>query len=324
MRRRAFITFLAGAAVSRQFSAHAQQTHKLPTIGFLGTDPAAWSEWRAAFEERLRDLGWIAGQTVLIDYQWAEGRRERESEIASEYVRRKVDVIVTTGSIAATLKKATASIPIVFAAATDPLGSDLVSNLSHPGGNVTGLSMQATDIAGKRLELLREVVPSLHRLGVMFDSGYPAAVLERGEVEAAARSLGVEVVPLELRRAEDVAPAFQALKDGADAIYVVTDNLVSANRMAIITFALSKRLPSTFNLGEFVQAGGLMSYGPNFPTLFRRAAEYVDKILRGTKPGEIPVEQPTKFDLTVNLNTARALGLTIPPRLLATADEVFE
>lgn len=315
---------LAGAAASSQFSAHAQQPRKLPTIGFLGTDPAIWSKWRVAFEERLRDLGWIVGQTVLIDYQWAEGRPERETEVASEYFRRKVDVIVTTGSIAATLKKTTVSIPIVFAAATDPLGSGLVANLSHPGGNVTGLSMQATDIAGKRVELLRDVVPSLHRLGVMFDASYPAAVLESREVQAAANSFSLEVVLLGVRRAEDVAPAFQALKDGADAIYVVTNNLISANSTAIITFALSKRLPSTFNLGEFVQAGGLMSYGPNFPTLFRRTAEYVDKILRGTKPGDIPVEQPTKFDLVVNLNTAKALGLTIPPRLLATADEVIE
>jgi len=323
MKRRDFLS-LFGAVVGWPSTARARQTANLPTIGFLGTDPAIWSQWRAAFEERLRDLGWIAGQTVLIDYQWAEGRPERESEIASEYVRRKVDVIVTTGSIAATLKKATASIPIVFAAAVDPLGSGLVANLSHPGGNVTGLSMEATDIAGKRLELLREVVPSLRRLGIMFDAGYPAAVLESREVQAAARLLGLEVVLLEIRRAEDVGPAFQALKDGADAIYVVTNNLVSANSTAIITFALSKRLPSTFNLAEFVKSGGLMSYGPNFSTLFARAAEYVDKILRGTKPGDIPVEQPTKFDLVVNLNTAKALGVTIPPRLLATADEVIE
>jgi len=310
--------------MSPLFAAHAQQTRKLPTIGFLGTDPAVWSQWRAAFEERLRDLGWIAGQTVSIDYRWAEGSAEREAEIASEYIHLGVDVIVTTGSIAATLKKATASIPIVFAAAIDPLGSGLVANLSHPGGNVTGLSMQATEFAGKRLELLREVVPSLRRLGIIFDASYPAAVLESSEVEAAARAVGLEVVPLGVRRAEDVVPAFEALKDGSDAIYVVTNNLISANSKAIITFALGKRLPSTFNLGEFAKIGGLMSYGPNFPAMFRRAAEYVDKILRGTKPGDIPVEQPTKFDLVINLNTAKALGLTIPPRLLATADEVIE
>jgi putative tryptophan/tyrosine transport system substrate-binding protein len=323
MRRRDFIVFVGGTTLAWPLAAQTQ-TRKLPTIGLLGTNAAVWSRWRVAFEERLRELGWNEGQTISIEYRWAEGRPERETEIAYEYIHRKVDVIVTTGSIAATLKKATASIPIVFAAAVDPLGSGLVANLAHPGGNVTGLSMQATDIAGKRLELLREVVPSLRRLAIMFDAGYPAAALESREVQAAARSFGIEVVLLEVRRAEDVASAFGSLKDGADAIYVVTDNIVSANRATIITFASSKRLPSTFNLSEFVQAGGLMSYGPNFPTLFRRAAEYVDKILRGTKPGDIPVEQPTKFDLVVNLNTAKALGLTIPPRLLATADEVIE
>lgn len=324
MRRREFIALVGGVTLAWPPAARTQQTRKLPTVGFLGTDAAVWSQWSAAFEERLRELGWSAGQTIEIDYRWAEGRPERETEIANEYIRRKVDVIVTTGSIAATLKKVTGSIPIVFAAAVDPLGSGLVANLAHPGGNVTGLSMQATDIAGKRLELLREVVPSLRRLAIIFDAGYPAATLESREVQAAARSFGIEVVLLEVRRAEDIVPAFGALKDAADGIYVVTDNIISANRAAIITFASSKRLPSTFNLSEFVHAGGLMSYGPNFPTLFRRAADYVDKILRGTKPGDIPVEQPTKFDLVVNLNTAKALGVTFPAPLLATADEVIE
>jgi putative ABC transport system substrate-binding protein len=206
----------------------------------------------------------------------------------------------------------------------DPVGVGLVANLSHPGGNVTGLSVQATDAAGKRLELLREVVPKLGRLGILFDAGYAAAVQEKGEVQALARSVGLEVVPQELRRAEDIASAFDALKGQVDALYVTENALILTNGKTISTLALNVQLPTTCTNANIARAGALMSYGPNFPALFRRAAEIVDKILRGTEPGDIPVEQPTKFDLVINLKTANALGLTIPHNLLVLADDVIE
>jgi putative ABC transport system substrate-binding protein len=304
--------------------ARAQQAGKLPTIGFLGSDASGWSSWAASFAGRLRELGWIEGRTVAVEYRWSEGRPERVAEIAIEFVRLKVDVIVTMGSAVATLQQTTAVIPIVFAVATDPLGDRLVASLARPGGNVTGLSQQSSDLAGKRLELLREVVPGLHRLAIMADVGYPAQVREMGEVQAAARKLGLDVAPLEIRRAEDIAPAFGALRPPADALYVVGDALVNANRTRIITFALAARLPMIFYDRDFVQAGALMSYGPRYAAQFRRTAELVDKILRGSKPGDIPVEQPTEFDLVINLTTATAIGLTIPETLLATANEVIQ
>ena len=239
-------------------------------------------------------------------------------------MRRKVDVVVTYGGAVAAFKQATPDIPIVFAIAVDPVGSGLVANLSHPGSNATGLSLQATDIAGKRLELLREAVPGLRRLAIMFDAGYPASVKESSEVQAAARTVGLEVAPHGIRRAEDISPAFEALKAEADALYVVDNALVTANRMRITALALSTRLPTTFPGRDFVQAGGLMSYGPDYQALFWRAGDYVDKILRGTKPGDIPVEQPTKFELVVNLKTAKALGLEVPLHIQQLADEVIE
>jgi putative ABC transport system substrate-binding protein len=208
--------------------------------------------------------------------------------------------------------------------AIDPVGNGLVASLARPGGNVTGLSVQAAELAGKRLELLREVVPQLHRLAIMFDVGNPQPALEMDETQAAARTLGLEVAPLEIRRAEDIAPAFEALKPPADALYVVVDQLVVANLTQILTLALGARLPTMFSTREFVKAGALMSYGPNYSDLFRHSADYVDKILRGTKPGDIPVEQPTKFELVINLATAKALGLTIRDKMLALADEVIE
>jgi ABC-type uncharacterized transport system substrate-binding protein len=323
MRRRRFITLLGGAA-AWPLVARSQQAGKLPTVGFLGTDASLWSPFTAAFVGRLRELGWIDGRTIAIEYRWAEGRPERIAGIAAEFVRLKVDVIVTSGDPVAALKQTVPDIPIVFAIAVDPIGSGLVASLSRPGGYVTGLSLQQTDLAGKRLELLREVVPHLRRLAILANVGYPDAVLEMAEVKAMARTLGLEVVPLEIQRAEDIALAFEALKAKADAMYVVVDALIAANRTRIITLALSARLPTIFNVRVFVQAGGLMSYGPNFPDLFRRAAELVDKILRGTKPGDIPIEQPTKFELVLNLTTAKALGLTVPDTLLARADEVVE
>ena len=328
MRRREFIGAIAllGGAAAWPLPLCAQQAGKLPTIGFLGAaTPSVASQWVAAFEKRLRELGWIEGRTVAIEYRWAEARTERYTEIAAEFVGLKVDVIVTWASapvIAA--KQSTVLIPIVFAAQMDPVGAGVVASLGRPGGNVTGLSIQQTDTAGKRLELLREVVPYLGRLAIMANVGAPGAVLERREVQATARTLGLEVTTLEILQAEDIAPAIEALKSRADALYVATDPLLFTNRIRINTLAQRARLPTIYGSREYVDAGGLMSYGPNFPDLFRRAADYVDKILRGTKPADLPVEQPTKFDLVINLTTAKMLGLTIPESFLLRADEVIE
>ena len=321
MRRREFITLL-GAATAWPRRARAQQAGKLPTIGFLGADAAAFSPWTAAFVTRLRELGWIEDRTVSIEYRWSEGRTERYAEIAEEFVRLNVNVIVTVGSAVPSVKQATTVIPIVFAVGIDPVASGLVTSLAKPGGNVTGLSIQAADLASKRLEILREVIPSLRKLAVMTNAGNAQPVLEAKETQAAARALGLEVVPLEIGRAEDIAPAFQALK--ADALYVAIDQLVVANRARILTFALSARLPVITSIRDFVKDGALMSYGPSYPDLFRHSADFVDKILRGAKPGDIPVEQPTKFELVINLTTAKALDLKIPESFLVRADEVIE
>jgi putative ABC transport system substrate-binding protein len=274
--------------------------------------------------QRLSQLGWIEGRTVAIEYRWSDERPENVAKFAAELVQQKVDVILTYGGAVATLKQATASIPIVFAVATDPLGSGLVASLARPAGNVTGLSLEATDIAGKRLELLREAVPRLRHLAIMYDADYSATVREMDEVTSAARTLGLEVAPYGIRRAEDIVPAFNALESQADALYVVVDHLVLANITQIARLALSLRLPTVFTDRSNVRAGGLMSYGASIPTLFQRAAEYVDKILRGAKPKDLPVEQPTKFELIINLKTAKELGLAIPQTLLVAADEVIE
>jgi ABC-type uncharacterized transport system substrate-binding protein len=316
MKRREFITLLGGEAVAWPFTAHAQQPGKLPTIGYLGQSTLAVESQRvAALVQRLRELGWTEGRNVAIEYRWGEGRGERAAEIAAEFVRIKVDVIVTSGTpqvIAA--KQATSLIPIVFASAGDPVGSGLVASLARPGGNVTGLSSQMTDTAAKRLEFLREVVPSLRRLAIMVNVSNPLAVLEMVEAQAAVATLGLEVITSEIRRAEDIVPAFEAFNGRADALYVITDPLMNTFRNRTNTLALGSRLPTMYGTREFVEAGGLMSYGSNFADQFRRAADYVDKILRGTKPGEIPVEQPTKFELVINAQTATTLGLDVPRR----------
>ena len=326
MKRRAFISLLGGAAAAWPLAARAQQPGKLPTIGFLGQSTrSAATEWTAAFVQRLRELGRIEGRTITIEYRWGEGREERFVEIAAEFVRLKVDIIVTAGTLAVVAaKQATTVIPIVFAGAGDPIETGLVASLARPGGNVTGLSSQTTDLAAKRLEILREVVPGLHRLAILSNVGNRLAVLEMREVQAAAGTLHLEVVTLEIQRGEDIAPAFEALKGRADALYVCLDALLLTNRIRINTLALTARLPMMTATRDSVEVGGLISYGPNFPELWRRAGDYVEKILRGAKPADIPVEQPTKFDLAINVTTARALGLTVPPTLLARADEVIE
>jgi len=326
MKRRAFIALLGGTAAAWPLAARAQQSAKLPIIGFLvGASRSATSQWIAAFVQRLRELGWTEGRTVTIEYRWADGENERAAEIAAEFVRLKVDVIVTGGTPAVVAAKhATSTVPIVFAAAGDPVASNLVASLARPGGNVTGLSLQQTDLASKRLELLRKLVPNLTRLAIMAHVGSPGAMLEMGEAKATARTLGVAVDTFEIRGPEDIGAAFETLKGRADALYVCGDPLLTTNRIRIITWAMSLRLPTIYNFREYVESGGLISYGPNLPDLYRRAADYVDKILRGAKPGDIPVEQPTKFDLIINLTTAKALGLTIPEPFLLRADEVIE
>jgi putative ABC transport system substrate-binding protein len=324
MRRREFIALLGGAA-AWPLAARAQQA-AMPVIGFFGTGtPSSWSQWTSAFVNRLRELGWIEGRTIGIEYRWAEGRNERYAEIAAELVRLKVDVIVTqsTPSVLAA-KQATSVIPIVFASAGDPVGNGIVENLAHPNGNVTGLSAQATDSAPKRLELLREVVPTLRTLAIMANVSNPFSMLEVGEVQVAARTLGLNTATSEIRRAEDIAPAIDALKGRAEALFLSTDPLLVTNRVRINTLAQSAQMPTIGSWREFVEAGSLMSYGSNIPDQFRRAADLVNRILRGTKPGDIPVEQPTRFELVVNLKTAKAIGLTVPPSLLARADEVIE
>jgi len=324
--RRELLAALGGAAAAWPLAARAQQSGKLQTIGFMGQSTrSAASEWVAPFVQRLRELGRIEGRTVTIEYRWAEGREERIAQIAAEFVRLKVDIVVTSGTpevLAA--KQATSVIPIVFATAGDPVANGLIDSLARPGGNVTGLSLQSNDIAGKRLGLLREVVPGLGRLAILANVSNPFSVLEWGETRAAARMLGLEADSLEIRQGEDIATAFEAVKGRAEAVYVCTDGLVNANRIRINTLALAARLPTMHGYRDYVEAGGLMSYGANLPDLFRRSADYVDKILRGAKAGDIPVEQPTKFDLVINLTTAKALGLQVPPTLLARADEVIE
>jgi putative ABC transport system substrate-binding protein len=326
MRRRGFITLLGAAAAAWPLAARAQQSAKVPTIGFLGAaTPSATSQWLAAFVQRLRERDWIEGRNIAIEYRWAEGREERHAEFAAEFVRLKVDVIIThsTAPVVAA-KQATSVIPIVFANAGDPVGNALVASLARPGGNVTGLSIQGTDTVGKRLELLREAIPGLRRLAVMANVGNSAVMLEMREVQAAARKLDLEVVTSEIRRAEDIEPAFQALAGRTDAVYVGADPLAIVNRVRINTLALGARLPTMSSVRAYVEAGALMSYGANFPDLWRRAGDYVDRILRGAKPSDLPVEQPTKFDLVINLKTAKALGIEVPPTLLARADEVIE
>lgn len=326
MNRRAFILLLGGAAAWPAVAARAQQASTVSSIGFLvaGTR-SSHSRWVTAFVERLRELGWIEGRTIAIEYRWAEGRSEGAAEAAAELVARKVDVIITSGTaIVAAVKQATSTIPIVFAAAGDPVGTGLVASLARPGGNVTGLSLQLTDLAAKRVELLREIVPGLARLAVLANVGGPAVLLDMHEVQAAARTFGLELIRLEVRRGEDIAPAFELLKGRAQALYVANDPLVDTLRSRISALALAGRLPTMYGSRGHVEAGGLMSYGTNFADMFRRAADLVDKILKGAKPADLPVEQPTKFELVINLKTAKALGLTVPSALLARADEVIE
>ena len=327
MRRREFLAALGGAA-AWPLAARGQQAGKLPTIGLLSPNSNLATTDRprvAAFVQQLGELGWIDGRTVMIEYRWADGLLERASEFAAEFTQLPVNVIVTAGDAQVlAAKRATAAIPIVIAAAGDPVGNGLVASLARPGGNVTGLSLALNDTAGKRLELLREAVPGLRRVAILFNTATRPVIPEQVAVQAAADALGLNTVQSEIRRPEDIGPAIESLNGRAEALYVCIDPLVNTNGDRINALALAARLAVMYSFRENAEAGGLISYGADRTDLWRRSADLVDKILRGAKPADIPVEQPTKFDLVINLKTAKALGLTIPSTLLARADEVIE
>jgi putative ABC transport system substrate-binding protein len=324
MRRREFIALIGGAATAWPLAVRAQQG-AVPVIGFLGTATSAgFGQFVTAFVQQLNELGWVEGRNVAIEIRWAEGRNERYAEIAAEFVRLKVAIIVTSGAAVEAVRHTTPTIPIVFAVARDPVGSGFVASLSRPGGNITGLSNQASDLGTKRLDVLRKVLPSLRRLAVMANVGYSDTSVETDDVQATARALGLEVSTLAISRAEDIAPAIEGIKARADALYVVIDPLMTSHAVRINTIALSAHVATLHSAKNMMEGGGLMSYGPDVVDLFRRSAEMVDKILRGANPGDIPVEQPTKFELAINLKTAKALGIEVPPTLLATADDVIE
>jgi putative ABC transport system substrate-binding protein len=322
MRRREFLAGIGGIAAS-PFAARAQQPTRLPVVGFMGAaTPSAWLPWTAAFVRRLDELGWVDGKTVKIEYRWAAGSEERYAEIATELVNLDAKVLVAVGGDAA--KKATSKTPIVVALMSDPVGTGLVSSLARPGGNITGMSIQSTDLAGKRIELLKEAIPAIRNLGILAYVDYAGTMLDVGAIHAASKTFNLEVVTVPIHRASDIEPAFASLDPQMQAIYVPPNLLVNTNRILINELAQRRRLPTMYGFREYVDSGGLMSYGPNTPLLFRRAAEYVDKILRGAKPNDLPVEQPTEFDLIVNLKVARLIGLEFSPSFLARADGVIE
>lgn len=324
MKRRDFILRVVLFALwALPSSAHAQGASK--TIGFIGASTEqGQTQLTAAFVDRLRELGWVEGRTVTIEYRWAAGSAERATKAAAEFASNKVDVIFTNGTpIVAAVQRATSQIPVVFVAG-DPVGTGLVKSLSRPGGNLTGLSLQSSELAGKHLEFLRSVVPGLRRVAVLVNVNAQNAVEQMHEAQRSAGNLGIDVQVLEVRRADDIAGAIERAKGSAQALYVANEPLTLTNRARIGMLAAEARLPTVFAYREFVQAGGLLSYGPSFTDLFKQGAEYVDKILRGAKPADLPVEQPTKFELVINLKTAKTLGTTIPPMLLARADEVIE
>jgi putative ABC transport system substrate-binding protein len=323
--RREVIKLIGGAVTAWPLAARAQH-RQLTTMGLLGGATAsAQAKWTTAFVQRLRELGWVEGQTVAIEYRWEEGRSERAPAIIAEFVRLKVDVIVThaTPNVVAA-KQVTSEVPIVFASAGDPVGNRLVTSLARPGGNVTGLSVQSSDLAEKAVQLLRELLPKLGRLAILHLLGNPVAALQTDAVTATAARSGLDIAVVEVRRAEDIAPAIEALRGRADALIVPSTPLYNTNRLQINSWALRALVPAIYFDRVYVETGGLMSYGPNWPSMWRRTAEFVDKILRGAKPADIPVEQPMTFELVINLKTAKALGLTLPRILLVRADELIE
>ncbi|HLN87308.1 MAG TPA: ABC transporter substrate-binding protein [Candidatus Limnocylindrales bacterium] len=315
----AFALTLCGAV------AHAQQPAKILRIGILsGSSASSFSARVQAFRRRLREIGYVEGKNIVIEYRYAEGKPERLPDLAAELVRLKVDVIVTTGAAVLTAKKASATIPIVFAAAVDPVGSGFVSSLARPGGNITGLSVMAPDLDGKRLELLKEAFPKVARVAFLWEPGSSRRNPALTDMEPAAKALGIKLLSLEVRGLDDFDSAFaRAKRDGAQALITYPRPLITNQQRQVLDFAAKNRLPAMYPGSEFVEAGGLMSYAPNYTDLFRRAADFVDKILKGTKPADIPVEQPTKFEFIVNLKAANQIGVTVAPNVLVRADRVI-
>jgi putative ABC transport system substrate-binding protein len=326
MRRRDFFRVIAGSTIAWSLAARAQQAGRVPTIGFLGLASASgWSRWTAAFVQRLSEVGWIVGRNLAIEYRWLEGHPERLPAFLADFAKLKVDIVVTGGGEAVSAaKRAMPVTPIVFAVATDAVADGLVASLARPGGYVTGLTLMAPDLVGKRLELLREMIPDLRQLAIMANVRFPDALVELRAATNTAKALGLETTTLEIRMSEDIAPAIDQHGSGAQAIYVVTDPVLFLNRLRLADVARGARLPTMSGIVDYVEAGGLVSYGPDISNMFRSAGDYVDKILRGAKPADLPVEQPTKFDLVINLTTARALGLKIPEAFLLRADKVIE
>jgi putative ABC transport system substrate-binding protein len=328
MPRRAFTAIIAGGLLARPLALGAQPARKVPRVGLLllfGT-PGQPSSLVDAFRGGLRDLGYVEGQTVLIDYRWAEGQEQRLADAAADLVRLEVAVIVTPGTPATmAARAATRAIPIVMTNVGDPVGSGIVASLARPGGNVTGLSLLDAELDGKRIELLKEAVPHLSRLAILWSANDPGMTLAFGRVETAARTLGFALQNLAVREPAEFPRAFEAAGAGrAEALFVTAQPFTNQHRAQILDLVAKHRLPAMYTLRSFVDAGGLMSYGPSQADQYRRAASYVDRILKGAPPADLPVEQPTKFDLVINLKTARALGLTIPAGLLQRADQVIE
>jgi putative ABC transport system substrate-binding protein len=326
MRRRDFVRLL-GVASAWPLAAHAQQpgrVRRVPNVGILNY-AAAEDTLVSEFRSALRGLGHIEGQTLTITYRWADGRFERLPSLAAELVASKVDVIIALGPATWAAKSATDTIPIVIAFSGDPVGNGVVANLARPGGNITGFSYMSTDLAAKRIELLSQTFPKNGRIGILYNPAEPATALEMRESEAAARAIGVTLQPLAVGSPDELNERFAAaVREKADALIVFTHGFAVLNRRRIVEQAASQRLPTMYGWREFVDEGGLMSYGPSVPAMVRKAARYIDRIIKGEKPGDLPIEQPARLELIVNLKTAKALGLNIPPTLLARADGVIE
>jgi putative ABC transport system substrate-binding protein len=307
-------------------SAEAQQPVRIPRIGILiPTSASFYSSRVEALRQRLRDHGYVEGKNIVIEYRYAEGKLERLPDLTAELVRLKVDVIVTAGSAILATKKATQTIPIVFGAAADPVGSGFVSSLARPGGNITGLSVMSPDLDSKRLELLKEAFPKVARGAFLWEPGGSRGNPALTEMEAPAKALGLKLQSLPVRGLDDVEGAFaRAKREGAQALITTPHPLINTQQRLVLDFAAKNRLPAIYATSEFVEAGGLMSYAPSYTDLFRRAGDFVDKILKGTKPADIPVEQPMKFEFVVNLNAAKQSGVTIPPNVLVRADKVIK
>jgi putative tryptophan/tyrosine transport system substrate-binding protein len=327
VRRREFIALIGGVVVAWPFAARAQHGGKIPRVGFMGNSTAGLeANLIGAFREGLREHGYDEGRNVEIVFRWAGGRYERFPALIAELIAANVDVIVTAGTPAAlAVKKATSTVPVVMAAIGDPVGTGIVSSLARPGGNITGLSGTAPDLEGKRLELLREVVPNLSQVAFFLNPSNALHDISLHQARAAANTLHIKLLPQEVRRSEDLNGAFASIvKERPGGLLILADRVFLHDRERIMKFATERRLPSVNAYRELVEAGGLMSYGPSYEDMHRRAADYVDKILKGAKPGDLPIEQPTKFDLLINAKAANALAIALPPTLLARADEVIE